>query len=170
MYPSRGPRRLGRVVQWTLTGIFVFILTGTVLSSRYMVSVVSGPNSWCWTGEIDILAVHGGNVHSVACGESSISDGISCHFRNVGHHWQVQGTEFAWPLGLPSIKCNARTVNVALPLWPFVLASGIPAALLFARNRRNRIAPGCCKTCGYDLRASKEKCPECGEPIAPEPW
>ena len=44
-------------------------------------------------------------------------------------------------------------------------AIGIPHAVRFDRNRRIT-KPGHCRTCGYDLRASKGKCPECGAAIA----
>ena len=55
-------------------------------------------------------------------------------------------------------------VWVAIPLWlPFALAL-IPTALLWHRDRRT-VKPGCCRQCGYDLRASKKTCPECGTGI-----
>jgi len=47
-------------------------------------------------------------------------------------------------------------------LWAF----GPGIILLYKREkyRRERLFP-ICDSCGYDLRASKDRCPECGEPI-----
>jgi hypothetical protein len=55
--------------------------------------------------------------------------------------------------------------DVAVPLWTiFLLALAVPAARLAAYVRRARRArqPGLCTCCGYDLRATPERCPECG--------
>ena len=52
-------------------------------------------------------------------------------------------------------------VGVAIPLWMLLVLAAIPTALLWYRDRRTA-KPGCCRQCGYDLRASKRCCPECG--------
>ena len=53
------------------------------------------------------------------------------------------------------------------PYWfLFVLTATLPT-VWFIRHRRNvrMKRAGKCKSCGYDLRASGEKCPECGSPL-----
>lgn len=50
-----------------------------------------------------------------------------------------------------------------LPAWfVFLISTILPCArLAFARNTRSN-RPGCCRFCGYDLRATPSRCPECG--------
>jgi hypothetical protein len=58
------------------------------------------------------------------------------------------------------------TVSMLIvPLWLPVLLFGLLPALWWKRRRKPRRGPTLCPTCGYDLRASAERCPECGRPI-----
>jgi len=58
-----------------------------------------------------------------------------------------------------------------VPFWPFFLITSLPPTLWTVRfsrrrlRRRSRRRLGLCPTCSYDLRASKDICPECGSPI-----
>ncbi|MFQ5422607.1 MAG: hypothetical protein ACE5F9_01350 [Phycisphaerae bacterium] len=54
---------------------------------------------------------------------------------------------------------------VILPFWIPLAIVAIPTAILWRRDRR-RIPPRHCRSCGYDLRASRKRCPECGTPFA----
>ena len=59
-----------------------------------------------------------------------------------------------------------RSRIVVFPLWlPTLLLALLPLARL-VRLVRRRHKPGLCPDCGYDLRASKDRCPECGRPIS----
>lgn len=59
-------------------------------------------------------------------------------------------TDITVPLTLPALLC-------AIPLLT-------PAYVRYYRRKRRL-----CETCGYDLRASKDRCPECGhEFVAPD--
>ena len=58
-------------------------------------------------------------------------------------------------------------IYVVVPFWfVFVLTGVLPghAVWRYWRGRR-RASLGFCRSCGYDLRASGERCPECGQPI-----
>lgn len=69
---------------------------------------------------------------------------------------------FRW-VGLPTDRAVVfRAVGV--PVWLPVLVTAVLPAWRFERARRvrRRLARGHCPACGYDLRASPERCPECG--------
>jgi hypothetical protein len=47
--------------------------------------------------------------------------------------------------------------------WLFLMFAVIPALrLLTLRRAKTRPGDGLCARCGYDLRATPERCPECG--------
>jgi len=56
-----------------------------------------------------------------------------------------------------------------VPLWSVALAFAVPPAWWLARRRtaRRRGQRGLCRRCGYDLRASPGRCPECGAAVSP---
>ena len=54
--------------------------------------------------------------------------------------------------------------TLQMPHWP-VAALGAVLPVMWVRWRRaarRRAAVGLCRRCGYDLRASTDRCPECG--------
>jgi hypothetical protein len=65
------------------------------------------------------------------------------------------------------IETNPATLarGYSVPYWAFIVTflslPVVSAIVLISGKRRS----GCCLVCGYDLRASKDRCPECGTPI-----
>ena len=74
---------------------------------------------------------------------------LSWHPANFGANGQGQGT------------------TMTFSIWPITLATGATFLAGWHRRRQaaRRAAVGYCSKCGYDLRASKERCPECGTTI-----
>jgi hypothetical protein len=61
-----------------------------------------------------------------------------------------------------------RMRTVGVPFWLFVLLPSLALAPALRRGwvRQRRKRRGHCLNCGYDLRASAQRCPECGTALA----
>ena len=78
--------------------------------------------------------------------------------------FEVQGF-YGWTTDvLPRVAMSGGLSFILLPLWiAFALFSLLPARSIFLERRlKTRLLNGLCGECGYDLRASSRRCPECG--------
>ena len=83
--------------------------------------------------------------------------------------WERQGFYFqvSRQTILSSQDPKATTYYIGVPHWILVLLSAVlPVAWALSAVRRFRhVWAGVCPACGYDLRASPDRCPECGTPV-----
>lgn len=113
-------------------------------------------------------------------GERGWDDGFRASLRRGGLDWGYWGLAAIAPIASAStFGFGAEHLSTtqpsrqdeswmyAVPVWfPLLLCLALPSCWLARQCRlRSRRLRHCCLQCGYDLRASKERCPECGAPI-----
>jgi hypothetical protein len=91
-------------------------------------------------------------------------------YRGSGDGWILFGWDYMWSVRQvgPYSGLTEHRTGVWISPWAGMLAGVIPWLMARSgqawrmRAARMRKAAGLCILCGYDLRASTQRCPECG--------
>jgi hypothetical protein len=118
---------------------------------------------------LDVESAEGGlcvaNVYLLGQAASYDEQGSHWYQHNQSNVSQVVSQKFGFGWGLPGTRLSSA---VMVPYWFIVLLTA-PLPVIWAwretKLRRARTA-GLCKRCGYDLRATPDRCPECGAEAA----
>lgn len=112
----------------------------------------------------------GGSVRAVTTASSDIED----VYGHVFGPTAVRNSLWGFKLAGGTFTIGSQTPGyhaLLVPHWAVALPLAVPP-LVWARGRLRRrrwAKQGRCRHCGYDLRGSPERCPECGEPVERAP-
>ena len=91
--------------------------------------------------------------------------------RYAGSAYPTAGRASRWgPVRVHRV--NTYWFAVTVEDWALLVLAGLIPAVRVARfgrklHRRTRLPAGSCPGCGYDLRATPDRCPECGRATSP---
>ena len=63
---------------------------------------------------------------------------------------------------VPFVWVESTGTMIGIPLWIATAIFAVPLLVSRHRSARRRLKLGLCVKCGYDLRGSQDRCPECG--------
>ena len=173
--PHPSPRTCTCYIKRSMRHLLRIMLNAaTVLSLLlFLASVVLWVRSH-WVG--DWLIWKRGRVFWLAsvAGQFRVGGGYSSNGDQFNYQRIPPDTDFSemWPLSSEVIEFAGFAVDkkgsptwykAAAPAWAVVVPSAVlPGIWLVKRRRRDLARPGLWPGCGYDLRATPDRCPECG--------
>lgn len=96
-----------------------------------------------------------------------VSMTTATRFFNAPPGMHFEGHPFWLSWGWDFWKYPDGAIDAAVPLWPLLGVLSLPTFILGRQVRRQRVLPGHCLTCGYDLTGNRSgTCSECGAPVS----
>jgi hypothetical protein len=178
---------LAIVVVTTLVGTSALVLWATVrgdrriggwvaLTSRASVDLHAGPGHLHFEWKYTTWPVHhdrrfapsrppfrmpDGFVETGFLNGQSAALGVTVHRQEYQFQSQTGGARYA---------LGSRYVGVPYWLLAGVTLPVAVVATMWRRHRRRGPRAGMCPGCGYDLRATPDRCPECGAAVPQPPY
>mgnify|MGYP001481153300 CR=1 FL=1 len=96
--------------------------------------------------------------------------GQASHRRHGFYHYANEIGDSAYTSSLPMFYAVSNEFGryLGFPHWLPTILFATTSILLIRKSRRRRYGVGRCTNCGYDLRASPQRCPECGMAVVGE--
>jgi len=120
------------------------------------------PDYETWT--VGTIRLTGGRLLMSTANPQEVMGAARATFKTGLTFFGFKNLKTQW---LPQLHRGPPSVvgHLQIPFWILALAfaSMLMLCYLPSRRRRKRKKLGLCLKCGYDLRASKDRCPECGE-------
>jgi hypothetical protein len=163
-------RRLARILLNALTALSLLLLVATV---ALWVRSYSSP-VWVWVQDAKGPLIRSFVTYRTYEGRFDlfVAYDVNLDVRNDPARKHVKRVEFHspelifWFLNDPGggyerrLYSHYRFIAVLTGLLPLLRLARLVTTKL---RKRRRLTHGLCRTCGYDLRATPERCPECGK-------